>query len=690
MTARTGRCFCALLSVAAAGSGCRTPSSSDKAPSDSQSLLPMPPGLEESYLDPKINPCDDFYQFACGGWLQRTQIPAERSGWSFFDVVAERNIAILRALLDSAASGVPLEGTEYSRQLGDFYASCTDEPKLEEGLTEFRAELAKFTVVRDAKSLTRRIAELHARGIPALFQFQSGQDFKDSTHVIGIFYQDGIGLPDRDYYLSDDARMKEIRAQYLDHMRKMFVLLGEQPAQAQRDADSVMALETALAKASLSAVDLRDPQKIYHRLDRAGLAKSAPKFLWDDYFEIIGIPKVEAINVTHVPFAEELNHLVGTTPASTWKVYLTWHFLKDVVPALPKRFQEEDFRFEGKILNGAEEDKPRWKKCVAMTDAGLGEALAQPFVAKTFGTEGKATTQRMVAEIEAAFNRDLDTLTWMDEPTRLKAREKLRAIVNKVGFPDRWKSYDGLKIDRGSFLGNYLRADAYERARDLKKIDQPLDRSEWLMTPPTVNAYYYPPRNEIVFPAGILQPPFFNRAAPDAVNLGAMGMVVGHETTHGFDDEGRHFDAQGNLKEWWTSASDEAFRKRAACVKEKYDQEIAVDDTHINGALTLGENVADIGGVKLALAALHASSKADQKPAVYRYSEDQQFFLGFAQLWCAKRRPEYMRKLAVIDPHSPPAQRVDVPLKNLSAFQDAFQCKPDSKMVAPAPRCEVW
>jgi endothelin-converting enzyme/putative endopeptidase len=655
---------------------------------------PMPAGLDAAALDPSANPCDDFYQFACGGWLKATPIPADRSVWGRgFNVIEERNEQTLKEILELIADGKPPDGTPYAKQLGDYYATCMDESKLESALPELRTALRRIDRVATSKQIATEVARLHDDGANVLFGYGSAQDFKDATQVIGLVDQDGLGLPDRDYYLSDAPKMKEIREGYRAYVAQMFGLLGDAPAVAAKKADQVMDIETKLAQASLDRVSRRDPNKIYHRTDPRALVKAAPGFDWAQYFASVGTPGVQVLNVTYPAFVTQVGQLVRKAPRAELKNYLAWHLVSSQVIALPKPFSDAAFAFRSKYLTGAKEDQPRWKKCVAATDGGLGEALAVPYVNQTFGADGKAVTKSMVEQIEQAFDSNLGTLAWMDAPTKARAREKAKAIFDKIGYPDKWKTYDGLVTDRGTFLGNHMRSAAYENARDLKKIGKPLDRTLWLMTPPTVNAYYQPPMNEIVFPAGILQPPFFAKDATDAVNFGSMGMVVGHELTHGFDDEGRQFDAQGNLTDWWTPESGKAFVDRVSCVKRQFDGYVSIDDLHVNGALTLGENVADLGGLKLAFAAMQAYAKAhpERTAAPSRFTPEQQFFLGHAQAWCTNIRPEEARRRVTVDPHSPPRYRVNGPLSNLPQFQQAFGCKAGDRMVAaPQNRCEVW
>ncbi|QRO00929.1 M13 family metallopeptidase [Archangium violaceum] len=672
------------------------PQPTPEQPAPAPEAKPLPPGLDGAAINDKADPCEDFYEYACGNWVKTAEIPADRPRWSRgFDTIAARNEDLLRDILEAAAKGKAPEGTPHARKLGDFYGACMDEAQLEASLPGLKAQLTKLTAVKNAKELAQVVGTLHAQSVFPLFRFGSNTDLKDATQVIGEVDQGGLGLPDRDYYVKDDEKSKALRAAYVEHMKNIFVLLGETPEQAAKSAASVMETETALAKGSMTRVERREPQKLYHRLERKGLKQTAPTFAWDVYFTAAGAKDVQPINVSHPPFFQEVDRLVKTLKPEAWKPYLTWHYVTSVTPALPKSFQEERFRFTAQNLTGAKEDTPRWKKCVRFTNGALGEALAVPFITQTFGEDGKKTTQQMVEEIEKAFERNLDTLAWMDAATREQALVKVRKIVNKIGYPDKGRNYDDVKVERGSFLGSLLNASAFEQARQLAKIGKPVDKTEWLMSAPTVNAYYNPPFNEIVFPAGILQPPFFNREASAAVNFGAMGMVVGHEITHGFDDEGRQYDAQGNLRDWWTPTSDKAFRERVACVKNQYDGYTAVDDVKLNGALTLGENVADLGGLKLAHAAMEAwlakDADAAKKADGYRYTPSQQFFLGYAQSWCSKYREAFARQMAVLDPHSPPYWRVNGPVVNLPTFQKAFQCKEGSKMVSPAAqRCEVW
>lgn len=656
---------------------------------------PMPAGLDEAALDPSADPCTDFYQYACGGWMAKTEIPADRPLYSRgFIAIADRNEQALKTILEEAAAKKLPAATPFAKQLGDYYGTCLDEPALEKALPEVKKYVAQVTKVKDATELAKQVAALQLSGFGALFGVDAMQDLKDSTQVIAGLDQGGLGLPDRDYYVEDNERMKEIRAGYLAFVEKMFTLWGEKPEAAKAAAQTVMDLETRLAKVSLTRIERRDPQKLYNRLERAGLKAKAGAFPWDAFLTGLGAKDVQAINVTSVKYFEELSAMAKDTRPEVFKTYLTWVVLRGAVRALPKVFQDESFAFNAKYFTGAKEDRPRWKKCVAFTDAALGEALGREFARRFFPEDSKQRTGDMVKALQASFELNLASLPWMDEATRKAAMEKVGRMVgnNKIGYPDAWRDYAKLATARTSYFGNAIAAARFESARQLAKIGKPVDRKEWLMSAPTVNAYYEPQKNEIVFPAGILQPPFFDPKATDAVNFGSMGMVVGHEITHGFDDEGRQFDVDGNLKDWWTEASAKAFVDRAACVEKQYDGYTAIDDLKVKGKLTLGENVADLGGLKLAFAAaLGWQAKKGVVVETSRYSAGQQFFLGFAQSWCTKVRPEQARLRATTDPHSPAYWRVNGPLGNLDAFKQAFQCADGGKMIRTgAARCTVW
>ncbi len=671
-------------------------STASSPPSGSPASLeakPTPPtGADEAAMDRTASPCDDFYTFACGSWMKSTPIPDDESSWvRSFSVIHQENENALRAILERDAKG-DTQGDAYGAQLGDLWASCMDESLVDQrALADLGPDLAAIDAVRDVKSLLQAVAHMHSIGVGAVFDFDSEVDFKDASRMIAGVSQSGLGLPERDYYFRDDKRTKDIRTEYLAHLSRTFQLLGETPKIADAHANTVMSLETTLAGASMTNIELRDPQKIYHRLDLDGLKRIAPGVSWDLYLGAIGFPDIRSINVAQPDFVKKFDQMAKTVPVADWRVYLRWHLLAGASPWLSKPFVDEWFRFR-QVLTGAKSLQPRWKRCVRFADQGMGEALAQPFVKQFLGDEGKAAAKRMVAGIEGSMKVDIEALAWMDDATRAKAVEKLAKVTNKIGYPESWRSYAGLVTDRSSFVGNVRKANELEVRRRLAKVGKPVDKGEWDMTPPTVNAYYDPTMNEMVFPAGILRAPFYAQTQLPALNFGAIGMVVGHELTHGFDDEGRQFDADGNLRDWWTAPVASEFDKRASCVEHQFDAYVAVDDSHIKGKLTLGENIADLGGVKLALSTLERvenGNPVDTKAG--GFTREQQFFLGFAQSWCANYRPEALRLLVATNPHSPPKFRVNGPLSNMSEFASAFQCKEGAPMARSArDRCEIW
>jgi putative endopeptidase len=656
---------------------------------------PAVTGVDPAIVDPSVKPCDDFYQYACGGWLAKTPIPPEKSIWSRgFSEVEERNVALLRDIAQADAAGQLDPADRFAKKVGDFYAACMDEAGIEaRGTKDLLALWARIDQVQDVPALAKELGFLHKQGDFPLFRLESDQDAKDATQVIGVVEQGGLSLPDRDYYLKDDPKSAAIQQAYREHVERMLRLAGVPAAQAVEDVKAVYALERALAEAHWSRVEMRDPKRTYNRIDLVGLEKAAPRFPWKSYLDALGHGGLTAFSTTTPRFLTRVDELLGKTPPATWRTYLRWRVLSAAAShrALPRAFYDERFAFLSKHFTGAEKQEVRWKDCVHATDGALGEALGQAFVRRHFGEESKASTRQMVSDIEGAMGRDLDGLGWMDDATRARAREKLAKVVNKVGYPDSWRDYGALKVDRGSYLNSLLAAQAFEVNRDLDKIGKPVDRNEWEMSPPTVNAYYNPAMNEMVFPAGILQPPFFTRGAPAGVNYGAIGMVEGHELTHGFDDEGRQYDALGNLRDWWTPAVGAEFDRRADCVAKQYDGYVAVDDVKLNGRLTLGENIADLGGLKLAYAAWQHSRAGKPATPVAGFTAEQAFFIGYALSWCTSTRPQAARLRAATDPHAPPMWRVNGPLANLSAFAEAFSCPAGSAMVrAGEQRCEVW
>ena len=646
-------------------------------------------GFDLSAIDKKANPCDDFYQYACGTWLKNNPIPPDEASWGRFSELNERNRAILRQILEKASTATTRDAD--TQRIGDYYAGCMDVATIDKkGLQPFQPELNSIRAIKNLRDLTAEIARLHRIGTDVMFNFSSGQDFKNSTAVIGQADQGGIGLPEKDYYFRTDPKAVETRKEYVAHVTRMLQLLGVSPADASRQADAIMRLETAIAKASLDITTRRDPLKVYHKMKLAEFEALAGSFDWNLYFTSLHTPPMESLNVAVPDFFKGEDQLLKSTSLDDWKTYLTYHLVDSQAAVLPTKFVDENFAFHGKYLTGAKEQKPRWKRCVSAADGDLGEALGKAYVDLTFGKEGKQRTLDMVNRIEAAMAQDLNQLAWMTPATKKRALDKLHGVTNKIGYPDKWRDYSALQIIRGDALGNSLRSNEFEMNRQLLKIGKPVDRLEWGMTPPTVNAYYDPQMNNINFPAGILQPPFFDKQAGDAVNYGAIGAVIGHELTHGFDDEGRQFDAQGNLDDWWTSADAKAFDQREQCLVKEYSSFELQGGVHMNGKLTLGENTADNGGIRLAWMALMSDLAGKTVPAVGGYNEAQQFFLGWGQIWCSNDTPQLERLRAQTNPHAIDRFRVNGTVSNMPEFQKAFSCKEGLPMVRGGGACRVW
>jgi endothelin-converting enzyme/putative endopeptidase len=635
-----------------------------------------------------VGPCEDFYQFACGAWNKNNPVPADQARWGRFTELEERNRDVLHDILE-ADSKPDASRDPVAQKIGDYYAACMDVPGIDaKGLAPLQPELDRIRNLKDKSELAAETAHLMRGGMPVLFDFGSGQDFKNSNEVIAQADQGGIGLPERDYYLKTDKESADLRQKYVAHVQRMLELAGEPAAQAKKDADTVMRIETELAKGSLDNVSRRDPEKVYHRMTKQELASLNAGFRWTQFFADSGAPEFQSINVAWPDFFKALNTSITNNSLDDWKAYLRWHVLHSEAVLLPTPFVDENFNFYGKTLTGATEQRPRWKRCVDFTDNQLGEALGRKFVEKTFGAEGKQRTLKMVDALEKALGQDLQTLSWMTPATKEQALVKLKAITNKIGYPDKWRDYSSVAIRRDDAVGNGMRADQFEFQRQLTKIGKPVDRLEWGMTPPTVNAYYDPLMNNINFPAGILQPPFYSNQEDDAVNFGAIGMVIGHELTHGFDDQGRQFDAKGNLRDWWTPTDAKSFEERTACVVNEYSGFTPVGDMRINGKLTLGENTADNGGVRIALMALLNTIGQNQKK-IDGFTPEQRFFLAFGQIWCENQRPEALKLQVQTNEHSPGRFRVNGVVRNMPEFQKAFACKAGQPMVA-TNACRVW
>jgi endothelin-converting enzyme/putative endopeptidase len=647
------------------------------------------PGFDLTAIDRKANPCEDFYQYACGTWLKNNPIPSDQSSWGRFSELIERNRTILRQILDQAAAATARDAD--TQKIGDYYASCMDETAINmKGIQPLQAELDRISAMVSTRDLTAEVARLHRDAVDVLFNFSSGQDARDSNAVIGQADQGGIGLPERDYYFRDDAKAADARKEYVAHIARMVQLLGVSATDAQKQADTVMRIETALAKVSLDITTRRDPLAVYHKMKLAEFEALADSFDWSQYFTALRTPPMDDLNVAVPDFFKGMQDLLKSVPMDDWKVYLTFHLIHGQAAMLPTKFADENFAFYGKYLTGAKEQRPRWKRCVAAVDGDIGEALGKAYVERTFGAEGKERTLQMIHRIEEAMGQDLRTLTWMTPETKKRAIEKLHGVTNKIGYPDKWRDYSALTIVRDDAIGNSLRSNEFEVNRQLQKIGKPVDRGEWLMTPPTVNAYYDPQMNNINFPAGILQPPFFDKQANDAVNLGAIGAVMGHELTHGFDDEGRQFDAKGNLDDWWTAADAKAFDQREQCLVKEYSSFDLGGGLHMNGKLTLGENTADNGGIRLAWMALTSDLAGRTLPRVDGFSQSQQFFLAFGQMWCTNQTEESERLSAQTDAHSIDRYRVNGTVSNMPEFQRAFGCKVGLPMVRAGQACRVW
>jgi len=651
------------------------------------------PGFDRSAMDTTADPCVDFYQYACGSYSKLHPIPADLPSYDQFNNLNEFNLQALHGILDKASTAHAAEGSD-EQKIGDYYASCMDTAAIDKaGLAPIQPELDRIAAIQSRDALISEIAHLQRISVEAFFGLGADQDFKDATREIAVMDQGGLGLPEKDYYLRSGAKDDEVRTQYVQHLVNMLTLLGESHDAAGKNAAAIMAFETALAKASLGNVERRDPEKIYHMQSVAKFATDTPNLHVAEFLKDAGTPPVSELNIATPEFFAGLNQLIASTSLDTLKEYMRVFLVDSLSSRLPKAFDEEHFDFYGRKLEGIPEQQARWKRCVDATDSALGEVLGKVYVAQYFGGDSKARTAQEVKQIEAAMGRDLDQLAWMSPATKTKAHEKLDAIVDKIGYPNKWRDYSALSITPGDSLGNTLRAREFESGYELHKIGRPVDKGEWDMTPPTVNADYLASMNTINFPAGILQPAFYDRTASDATNYGHIGAVVGHELTHGFDDEGRKFDAQGNLKDWWTADDAKRFEQRTDCLVDEYNGFVAVDDLHVNGKLTLGENTADNGGLRLAWMALLADAAGNHTPLDQKtatgYTAKQELFLGWAQNWCSTERPEMLRMAVRVDPHSPDRIRANGVVVNMPEFREAFGCKTGQPM-APAKMCRVW
>jgi putative endopeptidase len=655
----------------------------------SLALAQKSPGFDPSALDRRADPCADFYQFACGAWIAANPVPADQSRWGRFDALQERNRDILKQLVETAADQTARRSA-IDQKIGDFYAACMDEKTVNQrGAAPLKPDLDRIAAIGGKNAIPDAVAHLYRAGTTPFFHFSSSPDAKNSTQMIADLDQGGLGLPDRDYYFKTDEKSAETRTQYLAHVQKMFELLGAAPADASKKAQAVMEIETALAKGSLDRVARRDPEKLYHKMSVQDLAALDPGFEWAKFFQAAGAPRFQSLNVDVPDFVKALDSVIAAAGLEDLKTYLIWNVLRDASPVLSAPFERENFNFYSKTLRGTKEMRARWKRCVDLTDGQLPDALGRKFVEKTLGPEGTRRTREMVAEIEKAMAADLQSLDWMTPQTKEQALLKLHGVLNKIGTKENWLTYSNVKIARDDLYGDAERTSQFEIQRQLAKIGKAVDKKDWEMSQPTVNAYYDPQQNNINFPAGILQPPFYDNSLDDAVNYGAIGAVIGHELTHGFDDEGRQFDARGNLRDWWTEADAKAFDQRASCLVNQYGGYNAVDDIKLNGKLTLGENTADNGGLRLAYAALMEKLAGKQPPPRDGFNAAQRFFLGWGQIWCEGRTEEVARLRAQTDPHSPGRYRVNGVVSNMPEFQKAFACTTGQPMVK-GPACRVW
>ena len=667
------------------------PASAKQTPPAPLTSLPYTPSLDIPSMDKSAEACTDFYQYVCGGWMKNNPIPGDQARWSVYGKLNDENYQFLRGMLDTASKPSPSR-TAVEAKIGDYYGACMDTATIERaGSTPLQPELEEIRNLASKKELGAYLGRMHlaTQGSGMLFGFGANQDFGDSTKVIAFATAGGLSLPDRDYYTKDDAKSVELRAKYVAHVQKILELLGTAPVDAAKQAHDVMTLETALAKVQLTRVEKRDPYKLYHVMTRAQLEALTPSFDWETYARVQGVSGATSINVTEPEFFKEVEKLLNSESLDTWKTYLRWHIAHIRAPYLSQAFVDADFDFYRKTLRGVTSDQPRWKKCTGMVDRDLGEALGQVFVAKTFSAQTKAKTVEMTKYVEEAMADEIQKLDWMSAETKKRAMEKLGTIVNKVGYPDKWRDYSSVAVNRRDFLGNVKRATVFESKRTLAKIGRPIDRTEWGMTPPTVNAYYDAQMNDINFPAGVLQPPLYDAKLDDAPNYGNTGSTIGHELTHGFDDEGRQFDAQGNLKDWWTKEDAAGFEERLKCVQDQYAEYVVIDDIKINSKLTSGEDVADLGGTLIAYLAWKKATANQKLGPVDGFTPDQRFFIGFGQWACENNRPENQRLTAATDPHSPGKYRINGIVANLPEFAQAFGCKAGQPMVR-ANACKIW
>ena len=646
-------------------------------------------GFDLSNMDKSVNACDDFFEYANGNWVKNTAIPPSQSRWGNFNILAENNRDVLKKVLEETPRNAPA-GSD-AQMIGDFYRSCMNEAAIEKaGISPLRPFLKQIDSMKNIKDVQHQLAVMHTMGVPVLFGFGSGPDLKNSSLVIANAGQGGLSLPNKDYYTKDDDKSKETRAKFVEYMTTLFKLAGDKPDEAATNAKTVMEMQTRLAIASLAPVELRIPENRYNKIAFTDAAGITPDFSWDDYLAARGIAPLTEINLSQPKFFKEVNAMMKDVPVENWKTYMRFALLNSSAGALSKPFVDASFDFFGKYLSGTKEQQPRWKRCVQSTDGALGEALGMEFVKVKFTPQMKARMDELISNLFAALQQRIQALPWMSDQTKPRALAKLTAIRRKIGYPDTLRGYKGLVVDDKSFVGNIYRSGQFQVKRNLDDINKPVDRTRWGMSPPTVNAYYNGVFNEIVFPAGILQPPFFNFEADDAINYGGIGGVIGHEISHGFDDQGSKFDADGNLKSWWTDDDRKKFEDRASCVADQFSKYEVQPGLFINGRLTLGENIGDFAGLTIAYTAYMKSLEGKPRPAdLDGFTPEQRFFLGWAQVWAAKSTAEAERTQVLGDPHSAARWRVNGPMSNMPQFAKAWGCKTGDKMVRP-DACLIW
>ncbi len=652
----------------------------------------MTKAINPANMDPSVKPGDNFYLYVNGGWIKSHPIPPEYSQYGAFTVLYENNQKELKALVDEISKKKNVKPGSIEQKIRDFYNSGMDTAGIEkQGINPVKPELERIAAIKNKQQVQQELAHLHTIGVHPLFYFYAGADEKNSTMEIANLYQGGLGLPDVSYYTEDTPANKKLRQEYQKHIANMFRLKGDDAKTADKKAAEVVALETQLAKTSFTRQELRSPERNYNKMPLDKLQKLAPGLNWKAYFTGIGLQDPGEINVGQPRFFTGMSQLLEETPVKVWQAYFEWNVLSDAAPYLSKKFVQENFNFYGKTMSGQEKMRPRWKRVMGATSSGLGEALGQLYVAKYFPPESKERMLKLVNNLKLAFADRIRKLDWMSDTTKKKAIEKLKAITVKVGYPDKWRDYSKLEVVPDNYFQNIMNASKFDFEYNLNKVGKPVDKSEWGMTPQTVNAYYNPSNNEIVFPAGILQPPFFNKDADDAVNYGAIGVVIGHEMTHGFDDQGRKYDKNGNMKNWWTAADARRFKAKTEKLAKLYDHYTLLDSLHINGQMTMGENIADLGGLNISYDAYQMALNGKKPPVIDGFTGTQRFFIAYAQVWRQNIRPQELAKRLKTDVHSPGEARVNIPPFNLDAFIKAFDIKPGDKLyIPPKDRAYIW